>query len=268
MTAIRAFQIHAFTSTVFGGNPAGVCLLDTWPTDTVLARIAHDFGPSVTAFLGPGEGTHRLRWFTRGKHEVMSFCGHATFAAAHAVFHEVGADALQFDTVTGMRPAALVDGGISMGIPCWSNSLAGAPEGLEPALRATPSSVHRSERDWIALFDTPEEVDALAPDYDVMRAFGHSAVIATASSGTDIVFRFFCPGFSIGEQEDPATGSAISALGPFWYARLRQASLRFTQLSARGAAFRATVAGDAVTLLSQCVTFSRGWLDLPDIAAT
>jgi PhzF family phenazine biosynthesis protein len=268
MKAIRAFQIHAFTSTVFGGNPAGVCLLDTWPVDAVLARIAHDFGPSVTAFVGPGEEIRRLRWFTRGEREVMSFCGHATFAAAHAVLHEIGADGLQFDTVTGIRPAALVEGGISMGIPFWSNSPAANPGVLEPALRAMPASVHRSERDWIALFDTPEEVAALAPDYNVMRAFGHSAVIATASSGTDIVFRFFCPGFSIGELEDPATGSAISALSPFWYARLGQASLRLIQLSARGAAFRATVAGGGVTLVSHCVTFSRGWLELPDPATT
>ncbi|MCP3733824.1 PhzF family phenazine biosynthesis protein [Sphingomonas sp. RP10(2022)] len=266
--ALRAFQIHAFTSKVFGGNPAGVCLLDTWPTDAVLARIAHDFGPSVTAFVGPGEDTRGLRWFTRGEREVMSFCGHATFAAAHAVLHETGADAIQFATVSGIRPAAMVDGGISMGIPCWSYTQAGSPAQLGPALRAMPVSVHRSERDWIALFETPEQVAALAPDYDVMRAFGDSAVIATALAGTDVVFRFFCPGFSIGEQEDPATGSAISALAPFWNARLGQASLDFIQVSSRGGAFRATLAGDALTLVSKCVTFSRGWLDLPDPAAT
>jgi len=78
---IEAFHIHAFSQTVHGGNPAGVCVLDAWLSDGQMRRVAQDLGPSVTAFvLNSEDGIHPLRWFTRGGREVDSFCGHATFA--------------------------------------------------------------------------------------------------------------------------------------------------------------------------------------------
>ena len=83
---IEAYQIHAFSRTVHGGNPAGVCILQARLDDDALRNIAQDLGPSVTAFvLESGNDTHSLRWFTRGGREVDSFCGHATISAAHVL---------------------------------------------------------------------------------------------------------------------------------------------------------------------------------------
>jgi PhzF family phenazine biosynthesis protein len=115
---IEAFQIHAFSEMVHGGNPAGVCLLDVWLRDDEMCRIAQDFGPSVTAFvLKAPSGPHPLRWFTRGGREVDSFCGHATFSAAHVLLRLKGLERVDFVTTAGTMQIGRSGDYLTMTVP-------------------------------------------------------------------------------------------------------------------------------------------------------
>lgn len=255
--AAHIYRVNAFTASVAGGNPAAVCLLDEWPSDDRLRSIAMASGPSVTAFVLPAvDGIFPLRWFTRGGREVRSVCGHATFAAAHVLTSEEAALAtFSFEAVSGRfafrRGGALLE----MHAPAWAVAEHAVPAELQAALKTGPRKCFKGDRDWLLLYDGVDELAALAPDFDRMRALGDVGIIATAPAGADkIAFRFFCPGFSIGENEDPGTGSALSSLIPFWAARLGRRTLSFDQLSGRGASFVGRARGPAVVIGARCVT--------------
>jgi predicted PhzF superfamily epimerase YddE/YHI9 len=261
---IEAFQIHAFSRTVHGGNPAGVCILQAWLKDDALRSVARDLGPSVTAFvLKSADGTHPLRWFTRGGQEVDSFCGHATFSAAHVLLRLKGLEhgALDFQTISGIRHVARCGDRLTMTVPYWETEEIICPEVVLRSIGAQPESCHRGSRDLTLVFRTPDEVERLRPDYSIMRELGNMGLIATAlRSEGEIVYRFFCPGFSIAENEDHATGSALSSLGPYWTRRLGSSTFSAIQVSPRGGFFECQVKDRIVTIASYCATFLVGSL--------
>jgi predicted PhzF superfamily epimerase YddE/YHI9 len=259
---IEAFHVHAFSQTVHGGNPAGVCVLDAWLSDGQLQRVAQDLGPSVTAFvLNSEDGTHPLRWFTRGGREVNSFCGHATFAAGHVMLRlkRSGSDRLTFLAVSGTHHIDRVGEYLTMTAPYWPVEEIACPELVIRSIGSRPAGCFRGHRDLVLLFDTVAEVMQLRPDYAAMRALGQTGVIATAQATTaDIVYRFFCPGFSIAENEDHATGSALSSLAPYWTGRLGTTKFSAFQGSTRGGHFLCEVNKGVVTVVSHCATFLVG----------
>lgn len=265
ISSLDVYHVHAFSEMVHGGNPAGVCLLDRWLDDEKLKRIAQDIGPSVTAFvLGARNGRYPLRWFTRGGLEVNNFCGHATFSAAHVLLRlKPENDApLSFATVSGTRHVGVAGQYLYMTVPSWPAEECACPEVVSRSVGRQPVKCFRGQRDYLLVFDTAAEVQGLTPDYQIMGpALGHSGIIATAQrSATEIVHRFFCPGFSIAENEDHATGSALSTLVPYWTARLGVSKFRAAQLSARGGFFLCSREGDVITISSNCVTFLTGTL--------
>lgn len=260
--SIDAFQIHAFTATVHGGNPAGVCVLEQWLNDDELRQVAADFGPSVTAFVldGPG-GPYPLRWFTRGGREVQSFCGHATFSAAHVMLRikKPQVDAVDFLTVSGTRRIAVAGESLTMAVPYWPVEEVVCPSIIQRSIAVTPERCLQGQRDLLLVFRGEAEVNSLQPDYRAMRQMGDVGVIATALRGpSDIVFRFFCPGFSISEDEDHATGSALSTLAPYWTRRLNVSKFSAHQTSPRGGVLSCEVIEKQITISSQCATFLAG----------
>ena len=87
--------------------------------------------------------------------------------------------------------------------------------------------------EWLALYDSEDEVRALRPDMGGITATGVHGVIVTAKGkDCDFVSRFFAPG--AGVPEDPVTGSAHTRLVPFWAERLRKTTFFARQVSARG----------------------------------
>ncbi len=61
---LKIYQVDAFTSSVFGGNPAAVCILDEWLDDAFMQSIANENNLSETAFAVPVEQHYEIRWFT------------------------------------------------------------------------------------------------------------------------------------------------------------------------------------------------------------
>lgn len=260
--SINAFQIHAFTPTIHGGNPAGVCVLEQWLSDERLRQVAMDFGPSVTAFVLDQSGTgYPLRWFTRGGREVNSFCGHATFSAAHVMLRikKPQIDTIDFLTISGLRRVAAVGESLTMTVPYWPVREVTCPDIIRRSIDVLPTHCLQGPRDLLLVFRTEAEVQALRPDFSLLRAMGDTGVIATALRAcADIVFRFFCPGFSISENEDHATGSALSTLAPYWTERLGIRAFFAHQLSMRGGLVACEVTEQHVTIASTCATFLSG----------
>jgi predicted PhzF superfamily epimerase YddE/YHI9 len=150
-----------------------------------------------------------------------------------------------------------------MTVPYWELEEIACPELVLRSIDARSARCYRGPRDLMLVFDTPAEVQRLQPDYSILRELGNVGLIATApGSDTDIVHRFFCPGFSIAENEDHATGSALSSLGPYWTQRLGRPVFSAFQASVRGGFFECNVTDRIVTLAAHCATFLVGWLRL------
>ena len=261
--------VDAFTETVFKGNPAAVLRLDAFLPDDVMQGIAAENNLSETAFVVGDGADWRLRWFTPAVE--VPLCGHATLAASF-VLREQGFPApWRFHTLSGVLTVTSEGDLLVMDFPAWEAEPAEAPEGLAEALGATPAEVHCA-RDWICVFDTPEQVIALKPDHARIAALAGNRVIATAATDgcviatakggvdVDITSRYFAA--KVGIPEDPVTGAAHTQLAPFWSKRLGKAKLVCFQASARGGLLWTEVAGDRVRIAGHAVGYARGEITL------
>ena len=273
---MRIRIIDAFTDRPFAGNPAAVCLLDepdTWPDETWMQQVAAEMHLSETAFAHPltesADADWALRWFTP---EVeTNLCGHATLATAHAMHRDRGTPGtVRFMSRSGVLVAhTSEDGTITLDFPAARLIEAPAPDGLAEALGATPQATYATGAlgDLLVILDDEAAVRALAPDLaaiaHIARRDGIRGVIATASASSpnadyDFVSRFFAPADGI--PEDPVTGSAHTALAPYWSGRLGRDGLAGLQASARGGLVRTSIHGDRVHLTGHAVVVLDGTL--------
>lgn len=259
---IPYFHVDAFTRQQFGGNPAGVCLLEgAWPPDELLQRIAAEHNLSETAFVLPLAHEFALRWFTP-KVEV-DLCGHATLAAAFVLFHYVGysGTTVSFTTVSGPLAVERQGDMLVLDFPARPLQPCEMPEALVRGLGRTPLEVLRS-RDYCAVFATPEEIIGLAPDMVQLSQLDDCLGIIVTAPGreVDFVSRFFAP--RTGVPEDPVTGSAHSSLIPYWSQRLGKRRLTAHQLSARGGELFCEDWGERVKIGGYAVTYLRGEIEI------
>ncbi|HET9449801.1 MAG TPA: PhzF family phenazine biosynthesis protein, partial [Aggregicoccus sp.] len=200
------FQVDAFTSRVFGGNPAAVVPLDTWLPDATLQAIAQENNLSETAFFVREAAGHHLRWYTPT--QEVDLCGHATLAAAWVLFErlEPGLTRVEFASRSGTLAVAREEGGLlALDFPARPPRSCAAPAGLAEALGVSPRETLQGERDLLAVFDTEAQVRALAPDLERLRRLPYFSVVPTArGEDCDFVSRFFAP--AAGVPEDPVTG--------------------------------------------------------------
>ncbi|GAB2926359.1 PhzF family phenazine biosynthesis protein [Micromonospora polyrhachis] len=257
MTNLDLFIVDAFTDTPFGGNPAGVVLLDSPRDDAWMQSVAAELRHSETAFVGPadGEGVRPLRWFTPVAE--VDLCGHATLATAHAL----GVDSV-FQTRSGRLTCSIRDGGwIEMDFPADPAELVEpSPDILDGVGDASVVAVGRGVSDVLVQVSSADEVRALQPDLAALARVPVRGVIVTAAAdgSPDIVSRCFYP--NVGVPEDPVTGSAHCTLASWWAPRLGQAELYAEQASPRGGSLRITLRNDRVTLAGQAVTVVHGTL--------
>jgi PhzF family phenazine biosynthesis protein len=269
--SLPLYQVDAFTDTRFAGNPAAVCVLPHPKEANWMQRVAGEMNLSETAFLQPrADGTYRLRWFTPT--DEVDLCGHATLASAHVVWTEGIASVeapVHFDTASGRLTARRSDGWIQMDFPAAPVDSADAPSALQDGLgEATPAEVYWTGRDYLVRLQNADAVRDLQPKMPALATLEEArGVIVTApgpdgGEGADFVSRFFAPG--VGVPEDPVTGSAHCALGPYWAAQMGRTALTGRQVSARGGTVRVRLdapAADRVTLGGQATTVFHGRLD-------
>ncbi|MEM6327658.1 MAG: PhzF family phenazine biosynthesis protein [Bacteroidota bacterium] len=260
-------QIHvvdAFTDRPFSGNPAGVCLLGGPAEAGWMQQVAAEMRHAETAFVYPeGEGWN-LRWFTPTVE--VDLCGHATLASAHILFETEAVapdDTVTFYTASGpLHVQRHPDGRLAMDFPATPPEAAPLPDAFPEVFGFTPAWEGRSRFDLFAVAPDEATVRALHPDEAAVAALGSRGVIVTArsedSTEADVVSRFFAPGSGV--PEDPVTGSAHCAIGPYWAHELSLDSVRCYQASPRGGFVHVTPSGDRVTLVGPAVTVLRGEL--------
>ena len=227
------YWVDAFTDRVFGGNPAAVIPLESWPDDGLLQRVANENGLSETAyFVRTGPARAELRWFSPSIE--IDLCGHATLATALVMFGELGQheSPVVFDTKSGPLHVSRRGSLIELDFPARPAQPAAPSAGLLRGLRSRPDEVLRSEKMWLCVYGTEEAVIALAPDHEALATAVPGRIIATGpGTGCDFVSRFFAP--DAGVTEDPVTGSAHCTLVPYWAARLGKSGLHARQVSRR-----------------------------------
>jgi PhzF family phenazine biosynthesis protein len=269
---MRIRIVDAFTDRPFPGNPAGVLLLDSdrFPDDSWLQQVATEVNLSETAFAHPlpagGEADWALRWFTPATEVDM--CGHATLATAH-VLHTTGtaSGTVRFAARCGILSAtAHEDGTITLDSPTSPLTPVEIPDGVAEALGAKVISAHDTGPhigDLVVELADEQAVRALTPDCRALTAHSERGIIATAAAedpagSYDFVSRGFFP--RVGIDEDAVTGSAHTALAPFWSARLGRKELTGLQASARSGLVRTSLRGERTLLTGDAVTVIDGEL--------
>ncbi|ONI68067.1 oxidoreductase [Kribbella sp. ALI-6-A] len=273
---MRIRIVDAFTDRPYAGNPAGVCLLPSgpWPDEGWMQQVAAEVNQAETAFARPtggeAEADWDLRWFTPTVE--VNLCGHATLATAHALradgawaAQDAGAS-VRFATRSGVLIARAGNGAsIVLDFPLARPVTAQAPAELAKALGVEPAEVHATGAlgDLLVVVDSEDVVRGLEPDLAVMAGLTsrenlRGVIVTAASDEYDFVSRFFAPGTGI--AEDPVTGSAHTALAPYWAQRLGRERLTGFQASRRGGVVQVELHGDRVHLIGNAVTVIDGEL--------
>ncbi|NEA47903.1 PhzF family phenazine biosynthesis protein [Streptomyces sp. SID10815] len=268
---MRIRIVDAFTDRPFAGNPAGVLLLDAFPEDDWLQNVALEVNHAETAFahrLPEGaEADWALRWFTPVTEVAM--CGHATLATAH-VLHTTGAHPgpVRFATRSGVLTATPADdGSITLDFPTAPLTAVEVPDGVAEALGAEPRTAFDTGPnvgDLVVEVADEKTVRGLNPDHKALAAYSARGIIATARAedparGYDFVSRCFFA--NVGIDEDPVTGSAHTALAPYWAERLGRPDLTGLQASPRSGLVRTGLRGDRTLLTGHAVTVIDGELN-------
>jgi PhzF family phenazine biosynthesis protein len=261
---IPLFQLDAFATRLFAGNPAAVMPLTRFLPDAVLLAIAQENNLSETAYLVPEGDDYRLRWFTPGAE--VPLCGHATLASAAVIMERLQPqrDTVVFYTASGPLQVSHRGDRYVMDFPARPSQPVAAPDGLEAALGLAPSEVHEGEFNYLVRFESATMVRDLRPDMAALARLRKGGVIVTApgDGGHDFVSRYFAP--AKGVPEDPVTGSAHCMLVPYWVPRLGKTDFRAFQASRRGGEVVCRLRGDRVELEGGCVFYLEGTVEIAE----
>jgi predicted PhzF superfamily epimerase YddE/YHI9 len=262
------FQVDAFATELFRGNPAAVCPLSEWLPDKTMQAIAAENNLAETAFFVRNGSSYALRWFTPAIE--VPLCGHATLASAFVIFEylDPSAEGVHFTTASGELSVTRAGKLLAMDLPRYNAEPCPPPDDLIQGLVRVPREVrHYSESDkkgnYLAIYDSEEDVRLLQPELAFLGRLARHGVIVTApGDNADFVSRYFAP--AIGIPEDPVTGSAHCVLVPYWAERLSKKQFHAQQISPRGGELLCQLEGERVILAGKAVCFLRGSVLLPD----
>jgi PhzF family phenazine biosynthesis protein len=262
MPGVPTWQVDAFTDRPFSGNPAAVCLLDREHDESWMKAVAAEMNLSETAFVRPIDDGFQLRWFTP-KVEV-DLCGHATLASAFALWHVSVApprEPIRFHTRSGVLTATRYGELIELDFPAIPVEPCEPPAEVSEALGITPTYAGRTRLNTYLVVTSPNAVRTLQPDFrKLVKAPSHGVIVTAESDDSrfDFISRYFAP--AAGIDEDPVTGSAHCALGPYWGERLTKTELTGFQASARGGVVHVRLDGERVILGGHAVLVLAGEL--------
>jgi len=261
---ITYFEVDAFASKPFHGNPAGVCPLPAWLDDATMQNIAAENNLSETAFFVPRGDDYDLRWFAPAVE--IDLCGHATVASAFILFSELGrrGDSVRFHSKSGPLIVTRNKDILTLDFPSRPPRPCTTPDALIRGLSRKPREVLKA-RDYFALFATEDEVRSLQPDFALLGTLDEKVIVTAPGTDCDFVSRFFAP--TVGVPEDPVTGSAHCTLIPYWSERLGKKKMFARQVSKRGGELFCELAGDRVLIGGKAVLYSRGEIEIDDASA-
>ncbi|HED32881.1 MAG TPA: PhzF family phenazine biosynthesis protein [Gammaproteobacteria bacterium] len=229
---INIYQIDAFASHVFEGNPAAVCPLDSWLPDATMQSIAVENNLSETAFFVNINNVFHIRWFTPiGE---VNLCGHATLASARVIFDELHYTQPQitFSSKSGELQVLKENDQLIMDFPAQCPVECETPLPLKEAFHHASFQCFKHD-DYFLIFSSESDIRNASPDMQLLHKLDLRGVCISATGDSyDFVSRFFAPKYGI--DEDPVTGSSFTGLIPYWSKRLNKKELRAKQISERG----------------------------------
>ncbi|MCY1536091.1 putative isomerase YddE [compost metagenome] len=252
------YQVDAFTDQLFGGNPAAIVPLSEWLAAPLMQKIAAENNLAETAFFIPRGDDFELRWFTPALE--IDLCGHATLAAAHLLFTELGYRKahIHFHTLkAGILTVSRQDDRYTLDFPSRPAAACELPEAIRSALggKAPVATLHA--RDYLLVYENEADVAAIQPDFSALAKASSMGVIVTAKGDhCDFVSRFFIP--AAGINEDPVTGSAHCNLIPYWAEKLNKTTLHACQISPRRGELWCSLKADRVLMTGKAVTYLKG----------
>jgi len=260
---IKIFQADSFTGNLFEGNPAAVCPLDIWLSDTILQKIAAENNLSETAFFVEEKDCFDLRWFT--PRAEVDLCGHATLATAAILFeryHFAGTRIL-FKSRSGNLTVTRNEHGYGLNFPADHLKPVTEYGNLAKIMGKTPDEVYEGREDLMLVYKDADTIAKIHPDFKAMEQLTKRGIIITAPGKIhDFVSRFFAP--AVGINEDPVTGSAHTTLTPYWASKLNKTTLTAHQASARGGELFCKLLGDRVEISGQVTIYREGMMTVPD----
>ena len=257
---LPVYIADAFTHNLFGGNPAAVCPLTDWLPADLMQQLAAENNLSETVFFVPQEdGTFAIRWFTPTVE--VKLCGHATLAAAHIMYTELGYDKEEiiFQSASGKLVVTRVsENSIQLDFPANAcEEITDIPDGLYEGLGIDKAPVFRSSFDYMVVLPSQKAVEDLNPNFSELAKVKARGVICTAQGAeSDVVARCFYP--QSGINEDPVTGSAHTIIIPYWAKQLGKHSLTSIQLSKRRGYLDCELKGERVLMRGEVVTYLKG----------
>ena len=258
---IPIYQVDAFASVIFKGNPAAVCPLKEWLPDQVMQNIAMENNLSETAFFIEENGIYHIRWFT--PKAELDLAGHPTLATAHIILNELdkNINTINFQTKIGDTLKVNLDKNLYiMDFPSRPPKNINEIDILYEALGKKPREL-LAHRDLIAIFDNEEEIKSIIPNMSKLMQLSYpSIVISAIGNEVDFVSRNFAP--KLGIPEDPVTGSSHCELIPYWSKILNKNEMIAHQLSERGGEIYCGLDNDRVSLGGEAITFLRGEIEI------
>ena len=258
---IEQFQVDAFTSNLFGGNPAAVCPLDKWLPDELLQKIAMENNYAETAYYVPKGDEFELRWFTP-KAEV-DLCGHATLATSYVIFEikKTKQPVLKFHTRSGILSVARSGEEITMNFPRDTFDETEVTDSMKKATGSEPESAWKGKNVLMLVVRSEKELLDLVPDFEKIKLLHPHGLIVTAEGvNSDFVSRCFFP--RLGINEDPVTGSAHTILAPYWANRLNKTVLTAKQLSERRGELLCKIVNERVEISGKAILFLKGTIHI------
>lgn len=254
---LTIYQLDAFTSTVFAGNPAAVVPLTEWISDELMQKIAAENNLAETAFyVAEGEQFH-IRWFTPTVE--VNLCGHATLATAYTIFEYANypKSLIEFTSKSGILRVEKKGDLLELDFPVDAPVPAETPQEYFDGLDIKPIETLKGISDYFLVFENESQIKAIKPDFKTIAKVPCRGVIVTAKGDeVDFVSRFFGP--QSGIDEDPVTGSAHTTLTPFWATKLEKNTLSAKQISARGGELTCTLVGDRVKIAGKVAPYLKG----------
>ncbi|WAM49316.1 PhzF family phenazine biosynthesis protein [Vreelandella venusta] len=260
---IDLYQVDAFASKPFEGNPAAVCPLEAWLDDTLLQAIATENNLSETAFFVPTESGYHLRWFTPSVE--VDLCGHATLAAAWVIFNVLGdsAETLAFETRSGQLLVQRNGNELAMDFPAKVVEPLAMEAEVKAALGINEIEELLISDDIVVVVNDAQSIESLTPDMQQLKHLpGRGIVVTAKGSDVDFVSRWFGP--KVGVEEDPVTGSAHTSLAPFWARKLGKRQLTARQGGARKGALSCEIEGERVIIKGCVAPYLKGVITLPN----
>jgi PhzF family phenazine biosynthesis protein len=261
---LTIYQIDAFTTALFGGNPAAVIPLKKWIDDELMQKLAMENNLAETVFFVPSpnkKADFDIRWFTPTLE--INLCGHATLASAWVIFEilQLKKKKLVFSSKSGLLTVEKKKYLLEMDFPAWPpERINEYPEELLTSIGNPEIAGVYKHREYIVELVNEEAVKKCNPDFSLMRKVDKMIIITAPGKDVDFVSRFFAP--TSGIDEDPVTGSAHSQLIPFWSNKLGKQKMQARQLSQRGGDIYCVHKGDRVLMGGQCVFYMKGVINL------